>query len=141
MQEYSRLVGIDVGKKRTGIAQTDLLKTIATPVGTFPPDEVFSALQHIAAQSKVEKFIVGWPLTPDGQEGTATDMVQAFIVKLKEAFPDIPVVKVDERNTSNRAMELMVDARVPKKKRRQKGRVDKIAAAVILQNYLEEPDY
>lgn len=138
MQEYSRLVGIDVGQKRTGIAQTDLLQTISTPVGTFPPDEVLQALRTIVSQSKVEKFIVGWPLTTDGKEGKATDMVQSFINQLTQAFPDIPVIKVDERHTSNRAMELMVDAGVPKKKRRQKERVDRIAAAVILQHYLEE---
>lgn len=138
MQEYSRLVGIDVGKKRTGIAQTDLLKTISTPVGTFPPDEVIKALKSIASQSRIEKFIVGWPLTTDGKEGEATDMVQTFIKELEEAFPEIPIEKVDERHTSNRAMELMIDAGIPKKKRRQKERVDRIAAAVILQHYLEE---
>lgn len=138
MQEYSRLVGIDVGKKRIGIAQTDLLKTIATPVGTFSPKVVFLTLREIFAQSKVEKFIVGWPLMPDGNEGDAILMVKEFIKKLTKEFPDTPIEKMDERNTSTKAMQLMVEAGISKKKRREKERVDRIAAAVILQHYLEE---
>lgn len=138
MQEYSRLVGIDVGKKRTGIAQTDLLKTIASPVGTFPPNKVLSALENILSQAKIDKFIVGWPLMPNGEEGTATKMVEEFIKKLSKQFPDIEIEKIDERNTSTRAKQLMIDVGIPKQKRREKERVDKIAAAIILQNYLEE---
>ncbi|MFV1883213.1 MAG: Holliday junction resolvase RuvX [Balneola sp.] len=138
MQEYSRLVGIDVGKKRIGIAQTDLLQTIASPVGTFSPEEVFPHLKKITEQSAVEKFIVGWPLMPDGSEGSSIDMVKEFIKKLENEFPGIPVHKADERNTSTKAMRLMIEAGVSKKKRREKERVDRIAAAVILQNYLDE---
>lgn len=138
MQEYSRLVGIDVGKKRIGIAQTDLLQTIASPVGTFSPEEVFSHLKKITEQSTVEKFIVGWPLMPDGSEGNSIDMVKEFIKKLENEFPEIPVHRADERNTSTKAMRLMIEAGVSKKKRREKERVDRIAAAVILQNYLDE---
>lgn len=137
MQEYSRLVGIDVGKKRIGIAQTDLLKTIASPVGTYPPDKVLNELQAILAQSPIDAFIVGWPLTTSGEEGAATNMVNNFIKKLSKKFPDIPIHKVDERYTSTRAMQAMIEAGVPKKKRREKERVDRIAAALILQQYLE----
>lgn len=137
MPDYSRLVGIDVGKKRIGIAQTDLLKTIASPVGTFSPDAIIGELESIVEKAPVEKFIVGWPLTPKGDEGPATIMVQEFIERLTESFPDIEIVKVDERYTSNKARDLMLEARIPKKKRREKGRVDRIAAAVILQHYLD----
>ncbi|SMO70429.1 Holliday junction resolvase RuvX [Gracilimonas mengyeensis] len=137
MQNYARLVGIDVGKKRIGVAQTDLLKTFASPVGTFAPDEVISKLKAITSQAKVDKFVVGWPLNPAGEEGRATQMVQEFINKLNRTFPDITIVKVDERYTSNIAQDLMIEAGVPKKKRQQKGRVDRIAAAVILQKYLD----
>ena len=138
MQEYSRLVGIDVGKKRIGIAQTDLLKTISTPVGTYSPENVFENLRTIVNQSTVDKFIVGWPLMPDGSEGDSVKMVKEFIKKLALEFPDIEIDKVDERNTSNKAMQLMIEAGISKKKRREKERVDRIAAAVILQYYLEE---
>lgn len=137
MQEYARLIGIDVGKKRIGIAQTDLLKTIATPVGTFSPEEVFTEIEKITDQSPVEKFVIGWPLSLSGEEGSATQMVEEFIKKLRQSFPTIDVAKVDERYTSTQARNLMVEAGIPKKKRQQRGRVDRIAAAIILQNYLD----
>ncbi|HET8865915.1 MAG TPA: Holliday junction resolvase RuvX [Gracilimonas sp.] len=137
MQEYARLIGIDVGKKRVGIAQTDLLKTIATPVGTFSPEKVFSELKAITEQAPVEKFVVGWPLSLSGEEGSATQMVDDFIKKLSQSFPNIEIAKVDERYTSTQALSLMVEAGIPKKKRKEKGRVDRIAAAIILQNYLD----
>lgn len=137
MQDYARLVGIDVGKKRVGIAQTDLLKTIATPVGTFSPENVFEELRKITENAPVQKFVVGWPLSLDGEEGAATKMVNDFIKKLSHSFPDIDIVKVDERFTSTQARGMMIDAGIPKKKRQEKGRVDRIAAAIILQNYLD----
>ena len=138
MQEYSRLVGIDVGKKRIGIAQTDLLKTFATPVGTFSPATVFEELKNIVSQSKVERFIVGWPLAPNGLESPSTKMVEEFVEKLVLNFPDIPISKVDETNTSNKAIQVMVQSGTPQKKRRQKDRVDRIAAALILERYLQD---
>lgn len=137
MQAYSRLIGIDVGTKKVGIAQTDLLKTIATPVGTYPPDKAIGKLSEIAQQHKVERFVVGWPLSPLGEEGAATRMVQAFIEKLQKRFPEIPVTKIDEQFTSKKAIQYMIEAGVPRKKRRDKTRVDKIAAAIILQQYLD----
>ena len=137
MPEYARLIGIDVGKKRCGIAQTDLLKTIATPVGTFSPDETIQKIEYLVKESPIERFIVGWPLMPDGNEGAATEMVQEFINRISKKFKDIPISKIDERYTSNRAKEVMLEIGIPKKKRRQKERVDRIAAAVILQTYLD----
>lgn len=138
MQAYSRLVGLDVGTKRIGIAQTDLLKTFATPVGTYAPNKVFSELKSIVSQSQIDAFIVGWPLTTTGELGKATDRVSSFIGELKKKFPEIAVIKVDERYTSSQAVEVMIEAGVPKKKRREKERVDQIAAALILERYLEQ---
>jgi putative Holliday junction resolvase len=138
LQTYSRLVGIDVGTKRIGIAQTDLLQTIATPVGTFPPNQIYSEIKKITDQSTVDAFIVGWPLTTSGEQGKATDRVSSFIGQLKKNFPNIKVIKVDERYTSNQALEVMIKSGVPKKKRQQKERVDQIAAALILERYLEQ---
>lgn len=137
MQEYKRLVAIDVGTKRIGVAQTDLLQTIASPVGTFSPAEIMDQLKLIARQAPIEQFIVGWPLMPDGNEGRATEMVAAFIKRLNNVFPEIPVQKIDERNTSQKAFNAMLQAGIPKKKRREKERVDRIAAALILQSYLD----
>ncbi len=138
MQEYSRLVGIDVGKKRVGIAQTDLLKTFTNPVGTYSPEQAIVRIGEIVSESKVEGFIIGWPLQPDGSEGETVEMVKDFIHHLVSTFPSIPIHKVDERNSSNEAVSLMVNAGVKKKKRKQKESVDRIAAAIILQRYLEE---
>lgn len=137
MQNYARLIGIDVGKKRCGLAQTDLLQTIASPVGTFSPDEIIDKITHIVEESQVEGFVLGWPLMPNGEEGEATRMVQEFINRLKNLYPDIPVFKIDERYTSNQALDVMIEIGVPRKKRRKKERVDRIAAALILQTYLE----
>lgn len=137
MQEYARLIGIDVGKKRVGIAQTDLLQTIASPVGTFSPEKVFTEIGNIVENSPVKKFVVGWPLSLSGEEGSATQMVEKFIQKLQNKFPDIDIIKIDERYTSSRAKDMMLEAGLPQKKRREKGRVDRIAAAIILQNYLD----
>jgi len=137
LHNYARLIGIDVGKKRVGIAQTDLLKTIASTVGTFSPEEVITEIKKITDKETVEKFVVGWPLSLKGEEGSATQMVQEFIKKLRQAFPNIDIAKVDERYTSNQARDIMIKTGIPKKKRQQKGRVDQIAAAIILQNYLD----
>lgn len=137
MQNYARLIGIDVGKKRCGLAQTDLLQTIASPVGTFSPDEIIDKITHIVEESQVEGFVIGWPLMPNGKEGEATRMVQEFINRLKNLYPEIPVFKIDERYTSNQALDVMIEIGVPQKKRRKKERVDRIAAALILQAYLE----
>lgn len=137
MQDYARLIGIDVGKKRVGIAQTDLLQTIASPVGTFSPENVFTEIGNIVEHSPVKKFVIGWPLSLSGDEGSATQMVESFIKKLQRKFPEIEIIKVDERFTSSQARDIMLEAGVPKKKRQEKGRVDRIAAAIILQNYLD----
>ncbi len=137
MQEYARLIGIDVGKKRIGLARTDLLQTIASPVGTFSPDEIFEQISLIMKESPIEGFIVGWPLTLAGEEGDAVAMVQQFINQLEKKFKGVPIYKVDERYTSNKAKNLMLEIGVPKKKRREKERVDRIAAALILQSYLD----
>jgi putative Holliday junction resolvase len=138
LQTYSRLIGIDVGSKRIGIAQTDLFKNFATPIGTFPPNEVFNELKKIADQTIIDKFIVGWPLGASASSGIATDRVSSFIGELKKKFPTIEVIKVDERYTSKQAVEVMIKAGIPKKKRKQKERVDQIAAALILERYLEQ---
>lgn len=137
MPNYARIIGIDVGKKKCGLAQTDLLQTIATPIGTYSPDETIEKIKHLLNENPIERFVVGWPFQPDGTEGKATQMVQEYINRLSNNFENIPVSKVDERYTSNRAKEVMLEIGVPKKKRRQKERVDRIAAALILQNYLD----
>ncbi|SHG23293.1 putative holliday junction resolvase [Fodinibius roseus] len=137
MAQYGRLVGIDVGTKWFGIARSDLLRTVANPVGTYGSDEVFNKLEELVENEQVTKMVVGWPLTPAGEEGRAIKMVRKFLERFREHFPDMEVVKVDERYTSKEAVRAMVEAGVPKMKRRESDRINQAAAAIILQKYIE----
>lgn len=137
MAEYGRIVGIDVGTKWIGLARTDLLKTVANPIGTYYVDDVFEALEEQVENENVEKIVVGWPLTPEGDEGRAIKMVEEFLTKLEAKFPDIEIAKIDERYTTKEAVRAMVEAGVPKMKRRESDRINQAAAAIILQKYIE----
>lgn len=141
MSKYGRIIGIDVGTKLTGLARTDLLRTSANPIGTFDSSEVLDVLERLISEEKVVKLVVGWPLTPEGKEGNATNRVEKFIEKLRSRFPEMEIEKVDERYTSKEAVQAMIDAGVPKMKRREKERIDQAAAAIILQKYLEFSEY
>lgn len=137
MAQYGRLVGIDVGTKWIGLARTDLLRTVANPIGTYHTTEVFDKLKELVREERIEKFVVGWPLTPGGDEGDAIKMVENFITELQTTFPDIDIAKIDERYTTKEAIRAMVEAGVPKMKRRKSDRINKAAAAIILQKYIE----
>lgn len=132
----SRVVGVDVGTKRVGIAVADPLRLFAKPHGTFAPDAALEALQALAAEDGVEIVVVGWPLTEAGVEGEATEMVEAYAERIREALASIEVVRRDERFTSEIAKDLLQQAGVSQPGRYDRGRVDAAAAAVILQDYL-----
>ncbi len=138
MAEYGRIIGIDVGTKWVGLARTDLLRTVANPIDTYHVDDVFEALEKLLETERVQKIVVGWPLTPEGGEGRAIKMVERFLTKLRLHFPDIEIDKIDERYTSKEAVAAMMEAGVPKMKRRESDRVNRAAAAIILQKYLEQ---
>jgi len=137
LKQYYRLIGIDVGKKRIGLAQSDLLHSLASPIGAYSPGEIFKKLDEIISKETVKKIVVGWPVTLKGEEGESVHMVKSFVGELKKKFPDIEIVTLDERFTSVMAKQAMIDSGTPRKKRREKGRVDAVAAAIILQNYLD----
>jgi putative Holliday junction resolvase len=133
----SRVVGVDVGTKRVGIAVADPLQLFAKPHGTFGPDDALDALQVLADEKGIETVVVGWPLTEAGKEGEATEMVQAYAERIEGALASVEeVVRRDERFTSEIAKELLRQAGVSQPGRYDKGRVDAAAAAVILQDYL-----
>ena len=135
---YGRLIGIDVGSKRVGIARTDLFKTFAAPVGTFSPDESYKEVgRQIKMDGPVVGIVIGWPLTPQGDPTHSTQLVEDYIKKLKEKYPSIPTYTIDERFSSRDARKILVNSGVPKKKREEKGRVDQAAAAYLLQQFLE----
>lgn len=133
-----RIIGIDYGRKRVGLAMADPLRMFAQPIGTFPPPEAIKELKRIHADSGIELIIIGWPLTLDGGENEVTRFVQAYIRRLEKRLKGVPVIKFDERYSSRRASRALVDAGVGKKARSKKGRLDAAAAAIILQDYLDD---
>ena len=133
----SRVVGVDVGTKRVGLATSDPLRLFAQVEGTYPPDEALDTLASLNSEEGVEVVVVGWPLTEEGEEGEATEMVEAFVERLRETLGSVPVERRDERYTSEMAKDLLRRAGVSQPGRYDKGRVDAAAAAVILQDYLD----
>lgn len=133
----SRIIAIDYGTKRVGLATTDPLKIIATALDTVHSKDVIQFLQDYHTQEVIEKFVVGMPKNLDGADTNATRHVKAFINLLKKKFPDHEVVTHDERFTSKMALDAMIQAGTSKKYRRDKGNIDKVSAVIILQSYLE----
>ncbi len=133
-----RIVAVDYGTKRVGLAVADPLRLFAQPLGTYPPDEAVEQLRALHRAEGIEALVVGWPLAPDGEEGAATERVRPYFNRLRNAFPGVVLVAWDERFSSVRAKEAIRAAGAGRKARRDKGRVDRAAAAVILQEYLDE---
>lgn len=137
MERRPRILAIDYGTKRVGVAISDPLKLFAQPVDTCTPGNVLDRVAVIDEQLGIETIVVGWPLLPDGDETTAKAMVQPFIDRLQRRFRQVEIVKWDERFSSERAKEALYEAGVSRKARRSKDRVNAAAAAVILQEYLD----
>ncbi|MBL7783008.1 MAG: Holliday junction resolvase RuvX [Saprospiraceae bacterium] len=132
-----RILAIDFGLKRTGIAVTDPLKIIASALTTVPTAEAMEFLEKYCSTEEVECFVVGLPLYPDGNPAQIADQADRFAEQLQKKFPAQPVVRQDERYTSNEAKRIILQSGVKKQKRRDKALVDKIAAALILEQYME----
>lgn len=133
----ARLLAIDYGKKRTGMAVTDPLQLIATALETVPSHEMLKFLKAYVAREPVELFIVGLPKQLNGKDSENAPRVRTFVGHLQNALPDIPVVFHDERFTSKMALQAMIAGGSTKKDRREKGNIDKVSAAIILQSYME----
>jgi len=133
----ARILCIDYGLKRTGIAVTDPLQIISTGLTTVESKELISFLKNYFQLEHVELIIIGEPKNLDDSDTHATPLVEAIIVKLKKEFPHIPLKKVDERYTSKMAKQAMLDMGMKKKDRRNKKTVDQIAATIMLQEYMQ----
>ncbi|GIV35489.1 MAG: putative pre-16S rRNA nuclease [Chitinophagales bacterium] len=133
-----RIIAIDVGLKRTGLAVTDPQQIIATPLTALATEEVIPFLKKYVVRESVECFVVGEPRGLDDQPTHATAIVGAFVRQLQNHFPHIPVASVDERFTSKMAMQTLIQANYKKKDRRVKQNIDKVSAVLILQAYLEQ---
>ena len=132
----ARILSIDYGLKRTGIAVTDPLKIIATGLTTVASKELITFLKDYFSREEVELIIIGEPKNWDDTDTHATPLVEKFIKELQKNFPAMPIKKVDERYTSKMAKDSMLEMGLTKKKRRDKKLVDKIAATILLQEYL-----
>jgi len=133
-----RLLALDYGKKRTGIAVTDELQLIASGLTTVRTFELIDFLKDYVEKENVQKFIVGEPRQMDNTPSESEALIAPFLNRLKKVFPHIPVERQDERFTSKMAFQTMIDSGLKKKQRRDKALVDEISATIILQAYLNK---
>jgi putative Holliday junction resolvase len=132
----ARILAMDYGTKRTGIAVTDDFQIIASGLTTIATSEIFTFLKNYIASENVELFLVGEPKQMNNTASESEQYIIPFIEKLKTNFPNIPVKRVDERFTSKMAFQSMIDSGLKKKQRQNKALVDEISATIILQSYL-----
>lgn len=133
----ARILAIDFGEKRTGIAVSDPLQMIANGLTTVDTTRLEQFLIDYVAKESVERFVIGFPTTLRNEPAVVTAQITPFVEKLKQRFPSIPVELVDERFTSKMAFQTMIDGGLKKKARQNKGLIDQISATIILQTYLE----
>ena len=132
-----RILAIDYGRKRTGIAVTDPLKIIATPLLTVSTAELLGWLKNYMSKEEVEEVVIGHPKQMSGEDSESMNYIRPFMVQFKKAFPATPLRQYDERFTSVIAHQAMIDGGMKKKQRQDKAQVDKIAACIILEDYLQ----
>ncbi|MCB0453960.1 MAG: Holliday junction resolvase RuvX [Aequorivita sp.] len=131
-----RVLALDYGSKRTGIAITDELQMIASGLTTVATSELMDFLKKYFTSEKVELVLVGEPKQKDGTHSNIEEDIQKFLKKFYEVFPDLEVKRVDERYTSKMAFQAMIDGGLKKKQRQNKALIDEISATIILQEYL-----
>jgi putative Holliday junction resolvase len=133
-----RILAIDLGTKRTGLAVTDPLKILANPLETIETSQLMAYLKSYCTKEEVETLVLGLPTRLNGQDNEMTPRVMKLKEELEKAFPDLKIALVDERFTSKIAMQSMIAMGSKKKDRKEKaGNLDKVSAAIILQSYLE----
>jgi putative Holliday junction resolvase len=132
-----RIVAIDYGTKRVGLAATDPLKIIASAIDTIDEPKVIDFLKAYIKLENVELFVVGEPFRFDGSPAQSTGAINKFIDTLKKNFPNIPIDREDESFSSKEAFQTMIDSGITKKKRRDKAIIDRVSATIILKNYME----
>lgn len=132
----ARILSIDYGKKRTGLAVTDPLQLIAGGLATVSTSTLFDYLKQYVAQESVERIVIGEPRQPNGEPSENLERVRQFVNRWRKAMPDIPIEFYDERFTSVLAHQAMIDGGLKKKARQDKALVDEISATIILQDYM-----
>lgn len=135
-KSLARILSIDYGRKRTGLAVTDPLQLIAGGLATVSTSELFDWLKAYIAREPVERIVIGEPRQPNGEPSENLARVQQFVNRWRKAMPNIPIDYFDERFTSVLAHKVMIDSGIGKKARQNKGLVDEISATIILEDYL-----
>lgn len=133
-----RILAIDYGQKRVGLAVTDPNKILATALDTVSVAHIFEYLTQYLSRENVELIIVGEPKQMDFTNSEASRYIDPFVKRLEKSFASIPIVRVDERFTSKMAFQTMIDAGTGKKNRQNKALIDKISATIMLQSYLQQ---
>jgi putative holliday junction resolvase len=132
-----RIIALDYGQKRIGIAVTDELQLIANGLTTVNANEIMPYLKKYIASETVSCIVVGKPMQMNNTESESEKFITPFLKSLSKQFPDIPVVRIDERFTSKMAFQTMIDSGISKKSRQNKKLIDTISATIILQTYME----
>ncbi|MBS7787931.1 Holliday junction resolvase RuvX [Flavobacterium sp. CYK-55] len=132
----SRILAIDYGQKRTGLAVTDPLQIIASGLTTVATTELMPFLEKYVRQENISKVLIGEPKQMNGLPSQSAAIIEAFVIVFSQKFPEIKVVRVDERFTSKLAFQTMIDSGLSKKQRQNKALVDEISATIMLQDYL-----
>jgi len=132
----ARILSIDYGQKRTGIAVTDDFQIIASGLTTIPSTELITFLKTYFSKENVETVIIGEPKQMNGLPSESTEIIEKFIIQFQSEFPTMKLERVDERFTSKMAFQTMIDSGLKKKQRQNKGLIDEIAATILLQDYL-----
>ena len=132
-----RILSIDYGKKRVGLAVTDPLQIIANGLTTVSSNDVYRFLEDYTRKEQVDKFVVGLPKTMKNEESESMKYIKPFVAGLKKRFPTIPIEMYDERFTSVIAHRAMLEGGLKKKERQNKALVDEMSATIILQSYME----
>ncbi len=141
LNTVGRILAIDYGKKRVGIAVTDPLQIIANRLTTVPTHEIWVFLKDYFSKENVERVIVGYPVQMNNQPSEAVKYINPFLRKFQKDYPDMALEQVDERFTSKMAFQTMIDAGLKKKDRQNKETIDGVSATIILQSYLERQNY
>jgi len=131
-----RILAIDYGQKRTGIAVTDEMQIIASGLTTIPSETAIAFLKDYFEKEKVEKVLIGEPKQMNGEPSQSTEVIEKFVVLFANAFPEMKMERVDERFTSKMAFQTMIDSGLKKKQRQNKALIDEISATIMLQDYL-----
>lgn len=136
----ARIIAIDYGQKRVGFAVTDELRICANPLDTIHVSQAFDFLKNYIETENVDTIVIGEPRKMDYTQSDSCRFIEPFVNRVRKNFPDLNIVRVDERYTSKMAFQTMIDAGLKKKDRQNKALIDKISAVIILQTYLQQID-